>query len=170
MLTGGHPKGFVCCKLGVYYLKRNKKDLALDYFIVANYLDAELDLENAIENLKQKIDALEYEKNIGIELTEDEFINDLDEFYGIENFDEILYLIKKGLSITEICKLNNIDEDTKNIICLILAKKYYADDLEIIGDNYLKMVEKSKRNSETNKILQEVKNNKKFYKYRKISS
>ncbi len=170
MLTGGHPKGFVCCKLGVYYLKRNKKDLALDYFIVANSLNNELELENKIESLRQEIDALEYEKNVDVDLTEDVFINDLDEFYGIENFDEILYLIKKGLSITEICQLNNIDEDTKNIICLILAKKYYADDLDIIGDNYLKMVEKSKRNSETNKILQEVKNNKKFYKYRKISS
>ena len=65
----------------------------------------------------------------------------------------------------------NLSLYQRNIVAIILAKEYYQNEDYNIGDMYLKLVEGTKgKSSETRSLLNEVRKNKRFYKYRRMDN
>ena len=96
--------------------------------------------------------------------TED-FDNDVQNQYGIENLDEITsYILKSGLDVETACKELGMTDEQIDIIHLIYARKFYSQGDYEKGDQFLKTVEKSKNKTKfTLKLFEEVRSNKKFY-------
>lgn len=93
-----------------------------------------------------------------------EFNNDLDNYYGISNFNEIsLYILSSGLDVESACSELMLSNEETNIIRLIFAKEYYAKKYYEIGDKFVKCVEQSDKTDKVIKILNEIRTNKMFY-------
>lgn len=154
-------------KIGMIYYRMSKyktgleeenlKKKAITYFTVANALAKEIDekfvkfdLEDFIDKIKNSIDMGELE--------------DLPYNYDIENMDEIIVCINKGMNLDEICSYFNFDETKRNELALISAKNAYLSGFSSLGDKYIKLVESSKNKSNlVKKELMRIRNNKKLY-------
>lgn len=168
VLANGVNKYFIYSKIGLSYMKLGDKKLALDYLIVANEL-IKLNY-NDNNNFDSLIKKLKEENKSANENSDMYFYDMTNDNFGIENINDILHLIideKEDISkVKEKFELSNIEI---NIIKLFIAKEYYTDCFFDTGDRYLKEVEKSKdRNKVVNKLLNEIRENKLFYKNRGI--
>ena len=167
LLEFGEPKAFVYAKLGLAYLKIRKKDLAIDYFTIATQLsqqeDRRFDFTELIDNLNGLIDRKDKKTYFRMEI--EDFENDIQNYYGIENLDEITsYILECGLDVETACQRLGMTDEQIDTICLIYARKFYSQGNYKKGDQFLKNVEKSRNKTKfTSKLFDEVRKNKKFY-------
>lgn len=147
-------------------MKKRQKDIAIDYFTVATELskkeEKSYDFTDLIAKLKGTIDKKNKKPRFTMKV---EDFNNNDNYYGIENFDEITsYILESKLDVETACQKLNISNEEIDIIRLIYARKFYSQGSYDKGDQFLKSVEQSKNKSEfTIKLIEEIRKNKKFY-------
>lgn len=169
LLEVREPKSFVYARLGLAYMKKFDKDTAIDYLTVATELNKNengiFDYTGLIASLKDLIS--EKDKKPYVRMSISDFENDVNDYYGIEQVEQIVELVSSGMKIDDACMNVGLDDEQKSIVTLILAKECYIQEKYEIGDQYLKKVERTKNKSKFVKSLfEEVKKNKKFYKNR----
>ena len=147
LLQFREPKAFVYAKLGLAYMKKWEKDTAIDYFTIATQLskkeDGQFDFTELIASLNGLID--KEDKKPRFRMKTEDFYNDVQNQYGIENLDEITsYILKSGLDVETACKELGMTDEQIDIIHLIYARKFYSQGDYEKGDQFLKTVEKSK--------------------------
>ena len=100
-------------------------------------------------------------------MTTDDFGNDTENYYGIENINELAELISSGINIDDVCTTLGLNDEQKAIATLVLARESYAQENYTMGDQYLKKVEKSKNKTKfVTSLFEEVRKNKRFYRNR----
>ena len=157
LLEQSSTNSYLYAQLGLAYMKIFNLENAITYLKVASMLNKKYDYRKLIESLK---DSLKQEQSF-------EFKPQLNDYYGISNINDIFALLKQGNSIEDISKNLELNEEQLNLINLIIAREYYSIDNYYIGDIYLKKVLKSKNKTLIVKnILEEITQNKKFYKNR----
>lgn len=169
LLEVGNPKAFVYANLGLAYMKKFDKETAIDYLTVATELskkeDGSLDFTELILNLNGLIPS--EDKKTYFKMTTTDFENDIDEYYGIEEVEQVAELISSGMTIDDACLNVGLDEERKNIVSLIFARECYFKENYSLGDQYMKKVERTKNKSNFVKTLfEEVRKYKHFYKDR----
>lgn len=162
------PSTFIYAKLGKSYMQLcswNFIDIAIDYLTVASELSKNEEFKYNFKNLVESLNKeLRYRKSY-VKMTESEFDNDLYNYYGIKKIEEIAHLVSSGISLDTVCDTFKLTDEEKNIVYLIFAREFYSKEIYILGDKYIKLVEKTKDKTEFVKtLLEEVKKNKKFYK------
>ena len=168
----GHSRvgySYTYYKIGILYLKKRNKDMAITYLKVASHLckreNKTYDYDDFILRLKGYID-IDDQKPL-FKMEEQEFYEDFDSKYNLDIIDGIIYLEEKGLSIEEIKDYFDLTEEQEALSLVVLAQKYYREGLLIKAEKYIKRVEKMRnKTKECIKLLDEVKRNKKFYKNR----
>lgn len=169
LLEFGEPKAWVYAKLGLAYMKKFDKDTAIDYLTIATALAKEeqtdFDFTELIASLKGLIDP--EDKKPRIKMTTDDFGNDTENYYGIENIYELAELIASGMNIDDACITLGLNDEQKAIATLILARENYTQENYVIGDQYLKKVERTKNKTKfVSSLFEEIRRNKRFYKNR----
>lgn len=169
LLEFGEPKTWVYAKLGLAYMKKFDKDTAIDYLTIATALSKEeqtdFDFTELIASLKGLINP--EDKKPRIKMTTDDFGNDTENYYGIENINELAELISSGINIDDACATLGLNDEQKAIATLILARESYAQENYTMGDQYLKKVERSKNKTKfVTSLFEEVRKNKRFYRNR----
>ena len=169
LLEFGEPKAWVYAKLGLAYMKKFDKDTAIDYLTIATALSKEeqtdFDFTELIAYLKGLINP--EDKKPRIKMTTDDFGNDTENYYGIENINELAELISSGINIDDVCTTLGLNDEQKAIATLILARESYAQENYTMGDQYLKKVERSKNKTKfVTSLFEEVRKNKRFYRNR----
>lgn len=154
--------------LGIAHLKIKKIHKAIGYLTIATFLSKvegkDIDFTELIMGLKGLIPKEDIKNTQNIK-NEDFNFDDNEEYYGIEEFDQInAYIVESGLDVTSACQSMNASQNTINIINLIYAKEYFKQgDIEQ-GNLFLKEVAKQKNKSEiVIKILNEITKRKNFY-------
>ena len=169
LLEFDEPKSWVYAQIGLAYLKKFNRPLAIDYLTVATYLSKNEKREYDFTELIEKLKGIKREERKPIfKMNIDEFSNDsVSDNYGIENIEEIATLISKGVTLDEICMKMQLSEEQKSIILLIYAREYYIQSNYKVGDRYLKEAEKIRSSSKYVKsLIEEIRKNKNFYKYK----
>lgn len=169
LLEFGRPKSWVYARLGLAYMKKFDKDTAIDYLTIATALakeeKVEFDFTELIASLKGLIDP--EDKKPEVKMTTDDFENDIENYYGIKNINELAELISSGINIDDACATLGLNDEQKAIATLVLARECYAQENYTIGDKYLKKVEKSKNKTKfVTSLFEEVRKNKRFYRNR----
>lgn len=162
-------KAFVYSKLGFAYMKLRQRQKAIEYFTVAIEMNKEenndkaYDLEDLLLRLQGLV--LREDKKPRFNMKEEDFIEDADLYYGIENIEEITEYVKNSNKNVNIAlKELNLSEEQINIIKLIYARGFYINQQFEIGDSFIKDVEQSKNKSDfILKLLEEIRKNKKLY-------
>lgn len=169
LLEFGEPKAWVYAKLGLAYMKKFDKDTAIDYLTIATALAKEeqtdFDFTELIASLKGLIDP--EDKKPRVKMTTDDFGNDIENYYGIENIHELAELIVSGMNIDDACITLGLDDEQKTIATLVLARESYAQENYVMGDQYLKKVERAKNKTKfVTSLFEEIRRNKRFYRNR----
>lgn len=164
-----NPSSNIFVKLGLAYLKISEKSTAISYLTVATEIRDKgknsFDFTDLIVHLNSE-ENYEVEKP-EVKIVENDFINDLNNYYGINNIFEIAELVSNGVSTDEACRAFGLNDEQNLIVYLIFAREYYSEDNVLMGDLYMKIVEKSKNKTRlVNSIFNEIRRNKMFYKHR----
>ena len=173
--TFKHPRSIVYSRLGLSYMKKGEIGLAVQYLTVANDLAKKENLEYDYSDLIARLngDIAHEDMKPVFKMSQQDFdYSDVNDFYGIKDFEEINSLIiETGLDVESAChQLGMSDEDTA-IIELIYAKEYYANGDFDRGDLFLRSVERCKnKTDEVKRIFKEIRKNKRFYQNRKESN
>lgn len=166
LLEFGEPRAWIYAKLGLAYMKKFNKDTAIDYLTIATSLAKEektdFDFTELIASLKGLIDP--EDKKPRVRMTTDDFGNDIENYYGLENMEELSELVNSGMNIDDVCVALGLDDEQKAIATLIIAREYYSQENYSVGDLYLKKVEKTKNKTKfVASLFEEVRRNKRFY-------
>lgn len=171
ILGVGNPNSFVYAKLGLAYMKKFDTATAIDYLTIATELSKQedykykVDFTDLIASLKGVIS--EEDRKPQFKMTISDFKNDVEEYYGINNIDKIAEQVSLGYSVNEACQIVGVDSDQVGIVTLIFARECYLKGNYLLGDKYIKQVEKMKNKSTfIISLLDEIRRNKKFYKNR----
>ena len=174
ILALGKPKASVFAKIGLSYMRQSKIKTAIKYLSMATELGKQekttYDFSDLIDLLNGKSDKYAQKNALikKIKMSEQDFIQD--ETYGITNFSEIYSLVFSGMSISDACIQFNLTEEQINIVKLIFARIYYANEDYITGDIIINNVERSNRKTPfIIKLINELRTNKRFYKNRKTT-
>lgn len=171
VLEVGKPNSLGYAKLGLAYMKKGKRNIAINYLTVANELslkeNKDYDYSDLIMSLKSFVK--KSNRKPYFKMTTDEFKNDINDNYGIENINEIETAIEAGIMPDDAYNMFKLDSEQINLVNLIFARKFYATENYILGDKYFGKVEKQKNKSKfVNSLVDEVRKNKRFYKNRNI--
>ncbi len=163
-------KAFVYVRLGLAYAKKRMNNMAIDYLTIATELSKiekrTFDFSDFILHLKG-FSVPEEDKKVNVKMATDDFNNDTVDSYGVKEARQIVEFVFMGENFDEACVKVNLNENQKNIVALILAKMYYAQERYTLGDQYLKKVERAKNKSKmVYSLYEEVRINKRFYKNR----
>lgn len=167
LLQFGEPRAFVYAKLGLAYMKKWDKEKATDYLTIATQLSkqekGDFDFTELIASLNRLI--AQEDKKPRFRMRTEDFGNDIQNHYGIENLDEITsYILECGLDVESACKELNMTDEQIDTIRLIYAREFYSQGNYEKGDQFLNSVEKSKNKTKfTSKLFEEVRRNKRFY-------
>ena len=167
LLQFGEPRAFVYAKLGLAYMKKWDKEKATDYLTIATQLSkqekGEFDFTELIASLNGLI--AQEDKKPRFRMKAEDFGNDIQNHYGIENLDEITsYILECGLDVESACKELDMTDEQIDTIRLIYAREFYSLGNYEKGDQFLNSVEKSKNKTKfTSKLFEEVRRNKRFY-------
>lgn len=173
LLGFGIPNSYIYAKLGLAYLKTGRKKIAIDYLIVANELSKKNNDKYDFTEFISRLTGVEpdEERKPYVKMSISAFNNDLNNNYGVENVETVAELVASGMTFEDACSNISVDENQRDIIALIFAKECYAQEDYLIGDEYLKKVEKSANKSKQVKdLLSEITKNKRFYKNRVVDN
>lgn len=167
------PRATIYSELGLAYMKKQNIPLAIDYLTIATELakkeNVDLDFSDLILVLKGEIKKSERKPNF--KMSQKDFnYNDVNNFYGIDNFEEInSYIVDSGLDVESACQQMSMIPEQIDIIKLIYAREFYIQGNFEKGDLFLKSVEKSKNKTKvTNQLFDEIRKNKRFYQNRQL--
>ncbi len=167
ILQIGKPKAFVYANLGLSYMKKGNKKLAIDYLTIATHVSKEEEEKFDFTELIAELNGLitKKDKKVYFKMKIEEFENDIENYYGIENFEEITtYISESGLDVESALKQLGINEEQIDTIKLIYAREYYSQGNYEKGNQFLKSFEMSKNKTKfTTKLFDEIRKNKKFY-------
>ena len=164
------PDHSVFAKVGISYMKLSYIETAIDYLTVAEELSKKEDnnkeiYSDLIRKLKNDL-STEKNKSQGM-LTESYFESIIDEYYNLDNINEIAKLVLSGVAIETACEKFSLVEEEKAIAFLIYAMELYSQENYLLADNLMKRVEKMKnKTSNVKELYKEILKNKKFYKNR----
>ncbi len=167
MLASGEPPAFVYAKIGLSYMKKHENDIAIDYLTVANELNkksnSSIDFSDLIAHLK----GINQKPFFKMEMSE--FDNDIDNYYGIDVIPQISKMLFLGISFEEACTNLEMNANEKNIATLIFARECFVQEKYSLGEEYLKKAEQEKEKSPfTISLIEEIRRNRRFYKYRNL--
>lgn len=165
------PRSVVYSKLGLAYMKKWQIPLAIDYLTIATALakkeKVDFDFSDLIAKLKGDIPQEDAKPRF--RMTQKDFdYSDVNNYYGIENFNEInSYIVESGLDVESACEQLGFTPEETDIVKLIYAREFYTQGNYDKGDLFLKSVERSKnKTKETIRIFEEIRKNKRFYQNR----
>ncbi len=167
LLRFGTPSSYVYARLGLAYMKKKKISTAIDFLTISTDLNKKengkydyTDLITSLRGLEEDNDEKAYFK-----MKIEDFNNDTENNYGIENIDEITSkILESGQDVETVCENLGIKEEQTDTIKLIYARQFYSQGNYKKGDQFLKSVEQSQNKTKfTTKILNEIRQNKKFY-------
>lgn len=165
------PLSFVYGKLGLAYMLKKERSLALEYITVANALAIKENLGYDYSELIVSLKCRRYSERVKkphFKMTEQDFdYNDINNYYGLD-FSEInSYIVESGLDVESACEQLGLTTEETYIVELIYAREFYRQGDFYKGDLFFKYVEMSKnKTKETRKILEEIRKNKLFYQNR----
>jgi len=154
LLNAGVTSISIFYKIGVIYFKLFEFELASRYLTITNLMNKEkngrfdiTDFVIFVDNLKAGKDNMRnYKPKFPMELSE--LIPDVDEYYGINNFEELNEsILESGLDVETYCLENGYSIEEIDIIKLIYAKLYYYKNEFELGDKFLNSVIKIKDKS-----------------------
>lgn len=167
------PRAISYSKLGLAYMKKFNIPLAIDYLTIATALakkeDVDLDFSDLILSLKGEVE--KDDRKPRFKMSQDDFdYSDVNNYYGIDNFEEInSYIVDSGLDVESACQQMDMTPEQIDIIRLIYAREFYIQGNFDKGDSFLNSVEKSKNKTKvTKKLFDEIRRNKRFYQNRQI--
>ena len=173
LLLLSKPEKHVYARLGLLYLAQNNIYKALIFLKIATGLSnntshKKYDFTDLIDKITGKKKLEEKTEKPFIPMSIDDFNNDLNEYYGLENVRDVAILLEyQGMNIYMACAALNINDEDKNIITLILARDCYARGDMDLGDEFILIVEKSKNKSkQVKKLFEELRRDRLFYKNR----
>lgn len=172
LIQYGRPKTWTLGLTGLVLSKIGKEKVAIEYLTVANANSLangeHYDFTNTINRIKNKcIEEDDYDSKVKCEVSEDEFLKDINRYYGINNIANISNFILNGSSFDEACLEYGISEEDKSLVALLLARECYIQEYYYIGDRYMKIYEKLKKKSAlAKKLSQDIKKGRDFYKNR----
>lgn len=161
------PYARAYARLGLVYLKQKKINLAIDYLTVATEISklgrGSFIFTDLIAALKGQYDKDEIKPRLRMNCSD--FRNDVENYYGIENIDEITTLISKnGIDVESAGEQLGMSREQINKVRLIYAKEYYSQGFYDKGDQFLKAVEQSEdKNTDIINLFNEIQKNKSFY-------
>ena len=168
VLESREPKTVVYAILGLAYMKKSVKGIAIEYLTIATELSKK---EDNRFNFTELIGKLKGENSKPyFRMTQKDFdYSDVVDYYGIDNFVEInSFIIESGLDVESACEQLGLSLEEIDIIKLIYAREFYTQGYYNKGDLFLKSFEKSKNKTDnTKKIFEEIRKNKRFYQNRK---
>lgn len=161
----GVPKANIYAKLGLCYYYTGNKKLAIDYLTVATELSKQnndnFDFTDMVNNLKSTENIDEVKPAVRVDISE---FNGDDYNDTVDSIEEIATELCSGKSLNDICKERGLDNDQKSIILITLAKEHYIQGNDEIGDQYLRIVERTKdKSKQVKEMLKDVTRNKKLY-------
>lgn len=169
ILGTNNPKTYIYAKIGLTYMKMWNIDKAIEYLKIATELskvnNEKFDFTDLIGSLDGTIE--KWEKKPNFKMKESDFEGHLDNF-GVERFEEmLLHKEVNDLTYEGACEELGFTYEEYLLSLLLLAKRYYTNKQDELGDKFIKMVEQSGNKSK--KVIakmEEVRKNKKFYKNR----
>ena len=120
----------IYAKLGLSFMKCFRIDLAIDYLTIANFLAKEensgYDYSDLILRLKGYI--TKDDSKPLFKMTQEEFdYSDINDYYGIDNFEEINeFISNSGLDVESACKELNMTSEETDIVILLFAREFYC--------------------------------------------
>lgn len=171
--TAPYPSAKTYSKIGLAYMKLFNIPVAIEYLTVATSLASKenlsMDFTDLIARLKGN-KAPEDNKTF-IKMKKSDF-NDIDDFFGIENFEEINEsIIASGLDVESACDMLGLSAEEKELIKLIYAREFYINGNFSTGDLFLKSVARSENKTPfIVKKYHEIERNKRFYSNRCITT
>lgn len=162
------PSAFIFAKMGLMFYRLGDKKTAIKYLTIATEISKttkyDFDFYGLIEYLRTGKEAPE--RKPSFTMTEEEFERETDNYYGIQ-IDEIVDLICSGMKPEEACETMRLDEEESAMAMLFIARNMYIQGDEVVGDEYMKKVERMKNKTTFVKSLfDEIRLNRKFYKSR----
>ena len=158
------PKAFIYAKIGLAYLKKNNKKLAIDYLKVATYLAQEDGSVHSYTKIISRLSKIKEDKKRRVTKTRKKSKRKVDDYYGIDFIAINNYIIESKLDVESACQKMNVPLETINIIKLIYAREFYKQGNVDKGDEFLSSVENSKfKTQKTLDILLEISQNKQNY-------
>lgn len=164
------PNANIYSQIGLAYMRKFAYKKAILYLTVANEMYKEegkaRDFTDLIESLKGKTQDQEDKKPFVL-FFEDDFQNDLEDYYGLEAVEEMAMLVSSGKTIEEVASTFHLNEEQICLLKLVFARNCYANEEYELGDIYVRRAEKMKNKSKLAKqLLEEIRINKKFYRNR----
>ena len=160
----------ICGKLGLCYMMLKKYNVAIDYLTFATYLNEnnnpKYDYSDLIFDLQNNI--VSNDKKTKFKMLEDEFYDDMNNYFNITQINDIILSVNNGTTIEEACKLMGLTEEQINLVYLIYARECYFYSDYYNGDKYIKYVQKKENRTDyVNSVLNMLIVNKYYYKNRK---
>ena len=160
----------ICGKLGLCYMMLKKYNVAIDYLTFATYLNEnnnpKYDYSDLIFDLQNNI--MSSDKKTRFKMLEDEFYDDMNNYFNITQINDIILSVNNGTTIEEACKLMGLTEEQINLVYLIYARECYFYSDYYNGDKYIKYVQKKENRTDyVNSVLNMLIVNKYYYKNRK---
>ena len=98
-------------------------------------------------------------------IEESDFQNNMNEYYGLEAIEEMAAFVSSGKTIEEVQEKFSLTEEQTTLLMLVFARVCYTNGDFILGDQYLRKVEKRKnKTKQIKQLLEEIRRKKKFYK------
>ena len=159
-----------CGRIGLCYMMLKQYNLAIDYLTLATSINKQkipkYDYTELIFQLKNQMPS--NEKKTNFTMSEEEFFDDMNKYYGIDCIDSIITNVNNGFTVEDSCRFMNLSEDETNIVYLIYARECYYNSDYKNGDKFIKLVQKQKNISRyVKEILKEILVNRMYYKNRK---
>lgn len=158
------PRAFVYAHIGLAYLKKGKKKIAMDYLTIATSISklegSRLDYTDLVRSIKTSMD----ERNIA--MREEDFLQGVVESnYQKLDFRKIIdYLNKNNLDIESTISKLELNEEEGSIVILLCAYQYFLQNDTNKGNEFLKVYEKSGfKTDNTKRMYQEIIKNRKIY-------
>lgn len=164
------PQDNIYGYMGIAFMKKNYLKIAVDYLKIATYLSKKTrlnrnDFTELIAKLTNSpINQEEIKPEFKMLIQEFNY-EDVNDFYGIYNFEELNdYINETGCNVEAACEEFGLTKDQTLLVQLIYAREFYFQGNMVKGDLFLKAVEKSKEKTPlVKKIFKEINQNKKFY-------
>ncbi len=157
------PYSYILANIGLLYLKLHNKEEAIKYLTIATYhpLEHNFDFKRIIDDKTSNY----------FDEKQDTPLFTLNEFEAQELVTKYINLINELKisqdNIDEYCLKNNISNEDRLSIKILVSRFYYANDFPQYADKLLKEAEQdSNNNFYISDLIKETRVNKKLYKYK----
>ena len=155
-------KDFDCAKIYLDIISKSYKLNQECIFVVE--LEQILKHDEQVESERQRIAK---EKDATLEepkIVRNAIAKEKGQYYGIECVPKIAELVSNGSKIDDAMLLFSLSSEEKSLVYLIFAREYYSLGYDMMGDQLMKKVSKSKNKTKrVTSLFNEIIRNKRFY-------